>query len=307
MSVTPMNVYSSENSYTQIYSGGSIGKVRKKTPRVIAFDLDETLGSFMDLEVLWQLLLEYPSPTIGFNEVLDMYPEFLRRGILPILEYLVQKKKTGECQNVYIYTNNQCSVVWVDLIAKYFDYKLGLTTPLFDRIINAFKINNVRVEMMRTSHDKTHRDFIKCTLLPKMTQICFVDNSYFDEMAHRYIYYIQPRSYFHKLSKQDITLRFLGSKLAAGLPHQIRDRLVATKFSSIRFHDHLHQAEIDIFVAQKIMYHIKEFFLLTTRRTHTKKFRYNYGKKTRKIYSTPTPRIHMPSRSTALPSSFFEM
>jgi uncharacterized membrane protein len=61
----------------QIYKGNSFLKSNKKSKKVIAFDLDETLGSFADLELLWKLICKIPNINIQFNELLDIYPEFL--------------------------------------------------------------------------------------------------------------------------------------------------------------------------------------------------------------------------------------
>ena len=57
-------------------------------PKVIVFDLDETLGSFAHLEILWNTLLLYNQNNILFNDLLDLYPEFIRYGIINILEYV---------------------------------------------------------------------------------------------------------------------------------------------------------------------------------------------------------------------------
>ena len=133
----------------QLHKGKYYNKKRSKTNgRVIAFDLDETLGSFTDLEILWSALQHFTKKyvPIDFNKLLDIYPEFLRYGILHIIEFLIQKKKSGQCKQIYIYTNNQCKYNWVDLISSYFDYKLKTNTPIFDKIIRAFRIGNTRIE-----------------------------------------------------------------------------------------------------------------------------------------------------------------
>jgi hypothetical protein len=272
------------DKYAKIYKGKNFSKPKyKKVPKVIAFDLDETLGSFMDLEILWNLLVSINSNLnqYFFNKLLDLYPEFVRYGIVTILEYLYHQKISGECSHVYIYTNNQCSQLWTELICNYFNYKLNIpeNTPLFDRLILAFKINNIPVELSRTSHDKTHSDFIRCTLLPKSTQICFIDNSYFPNMKNERVYYIQPRLYQHNLSFDEIIQRITNANL--GIDIDISSFTNVLKFNSsntIKKQSH----NYDIFVAQKIMYHIKDFFYLTKRKIRTKKIKLNIGKFTRK-------------------------
>lgn len=273
------------DKYAKIYKGKGYLKPKfKKVPKVIAFDLDETLGSFMDLEVLWNILI---SINLGleqqiFNKLLDLFPEFIRYGIIPILEYLYQQKISGECSHIYIYTNNQCSQLWSEMICNYFNYKLNIpeNTSLFDKLILAFKINDIPVEISRTTHDKTHSDFIRCTLLPKSTQICFIDNSYFPNMKNERVYYIQPRSYEHNLSFDEIIQRIIKSNLRIDIDiSNFVNVLENNNFIAI---EKKQNRNYDIFVAQKIMYHIKEFFYLSKRKIRTKKIKLNIGKFTRK-------------------------
>ena len=279
------------DKYAKLYIGDSFSKTKtKKKAKVVAFDLDETLGSFIDLEILWRLINDiHIQSNISFNNLLDLYPEFLRYGIISILEYLCQKKQSGECSKIYIYTNNQCSVEWTQLISKYFDYKLNLNAPLFDQIINAFKINDKRIELLRTSHDKIHNDFITCTLLPNITEICFVDNSYFDAMRNDYIYYIQPRSYYHHLSPKEIINRFINSNVGKSLSSANKVLFYKNLYDYFQRDVYYKQTanvskkiETDIYVAQKIMYHIKEFFFLAKRKKRTRKIKLYFGKLTRK-------------------------
>ena len=90
-----------------IYKSPYYDKKRKqKHGKVIVFDLDETLGDFNDLELLWngiQMYTHQVSDFELFKKLLDLYPEFLRYGIISILEYLYQKKKSKLCKAIYIY------------------------------------------------------------------------------------------------------------------------------------------------------------------------------------------------------------
>ena len=71
------------------------------TSKIVVFDLDETLGYFMELGMFWDALKAYikhkqinePINKLLFNKVLDLYPEFLRPNILNILNYLKKKKQ----------------------------------------------------------------------------------------------------------------------------------------------------------------------------------------------------------------------
>ena len=57
-----------------IYKGKHFVKVKtvKKTRcKVIVFDLDETLGSFVDLEILWHTML-FDHTQDNFNRLMDL-------------------------------------------------------------------------------------------------------------------------------------------------------------------------------------------------------------------------------------------
>lgn len=281
--------HNNEKPIIQIYKGECYEKKYiKKYQKVITFDLDETLGSFYHLSILWRGLKRLQKDILEqvfFNTILDLYPEFLRYGILNILDYLMLKKKQGECDKIYIYTNNNCNPPWVSLITEYFKYKLSAKEDIFDHVICAFKINNKVVELSRSTHEKTHDDFIKCTLLPRTTEICFLDNTYFSNMVNEKVYYIQPRSYYHSLSIKNIIERFLVSPLSSSYKESTNGKLetfLHDWFDMNSTEYPPHPIDVDIFVAHKMMYHIKEFFYLTHRKNKTKKNRVRLSRVTRK-------------------------
>jgi hypothetical protein len=241
-------------------------------PNVIVFDMDETLGSFIDLDILWK----YLKNKMDFNKLLDIYPEFLRYGILCILNFIYKKKIKGKCDKIFIYTNNKCLYDFVDLISNYFSYKLGILKNdpiLFDQIIRSFKINNKIIEINRTTRYKTYNDFIRCTSLPKNTRICFIDNNYFSFMKNSYVYYIQPLSYHHHLSKEQIIYRILNLGLEESVIQTIYNKLYTFNNTQIyKYYDYIHNKKnIDIFVYHKLIYHIKYFLYITRKHNKTKK------------------------------------
>ena len=112
----------------------------------------------------------------------------------------------GYCYKLFIYTNNQLAKSWTSMIIKYLEQKQN-TPKLFDQLICAFKINDVVIEPKRTTHEKTYSDFIKCSLLPHSSEICFIDDKFFKSMAQDKVYYIQPKPYRHSLTISDIIRR----------------------------------------------------------------------------------------------------
>jgi hypothetical protein len=288
-----------ENRYLQIYAGQCYQKrYQKRYQKIIVFDFDETVGSFGDLHILWTglnkiFVFDKENTQIEFNNIMELYPEFLRYGVLQILEFLYTKKKQGECDKLFIYTNNICLPPWVSLIIEYINKKLKAKDAIFDKIISAFKINNKIVEVSRTKKEKSCGDLIRCTLLPKNTEICFIDDTYHKDMLNEKVFYIQPYPYHHGLSGEIIIQRFMSSKYGEEFIKRsnMNDRFY--EYISDWFYFHNHSANewpkqnsvINTFVAQKMMYHIKEFFYLTNRKNRTRKRHHKTVRSTRKNHS----------------------
>lgn len=280
-----MTLENNDNDMIEIYKGTYYSKHKKtRAKRVVVFDLDETLGSFVDLEILWELIVRYKHHlSIEFDSILDLYPEFIRYGILSILEYLYSKKTTGECYKVYLYTNNQSTKEWVQMIVRYFNNKISSTVPLFDQIIYAFKINNIQIELNRTTNKKTQDDFIRCTLLPPTTSICFIDDFMYKDMKKERIYYIKPKAYRHHLSTDEILIRFIYSKFGAliihteAIKHAFKTEFIEKCMRFGVFRSNMNNMHLllknDILVSQKLMYYLKEYFLITNKRDKTRKRR----------------------------------
>ena len=268
--------------------------IYKPNKKVVVFDLDETLGSFGDLYLLWSGIQHIMPKYSDFRELLNIYPEFLRYGILSILQFIYDKKQKGECYKMYIYTNNQCPKAWVQMICDYFQYKLKIQetdkTPLFDQIIRAFKIGNKCVELSRTSHEKIHDDLISCTLLPKSTEVCFIDDMEFSQMKQDKVYYIRPRPYYHELSLNVIIDRmflFFRENVSQKPEILFSKDYWYDWFSMNKRKNHDRKLDftfIEMEVSKKIMFSIKEFFILTT--YYENKLKKN-GNKTRKQINPP--------------------
>lgn len=184
--------------------------------KIVVFDLDESLGYFTQYGIFWDSLKNYIKNSNkneltqkDFNLILDLYPEFLRPNIINILTYLKNKKMTNCCHKMMIYTNNNGPREWARHIITYFEKKINF--KLIDQIIAAFKINGKRVEICRTSHNKSHKDLIKCTKIPIDTEICFIDDCFYPEMTHNNIYYINIKPYYHDIKFNEMILRFKNS------------------------------------------------------------------------------------------------
>lgn len=206
--------------------------IPEKRPKVVVFDVDETLGCFSQFGIFFEALSEYFNNTnIGythFNELIDLYPEVFRTNIIRILEYIRKKKQSGICSKVMIYTNNQGPAKWVQHIRGYLEKKLAeymstsqpggnaSTAPLFDRIIGGFKISNVNNELEqfeRATTEKTVNDFLRCSRLSSNIEICFLDDLLHQKMVNEKVYYIKLQSYKSYIPFEQYITRFINSKL----------------------------------------------------------------------------------------------
>jgi hypothetical protein len=242
------------------------------TSKIVVFDLDETLGYFVEFGMFWDALQNFIKQQkislivdqILFNKVLDLYPEFLRPNIINILNYLKQKKKTKSCNKLMIYTNNQGPEEWAQQIQSYFETKIKYN--LFDQIIKAFKIKGKQVELCRTSHTKKHTDLIRCTKIPETTEICFLDDVYHDGMINDKVYYINLKPYIHDLPFEIMIERFIESQIiniqSQNLEPDFKTNML--QFMEQYRHTYVEKTKdaqnIDKILSKKILQHIQIFF-----------------------------------------------
>ena len=266
------------------------------TSKIVVFDLDETLGYFVEFGMFWDALQNFIkqqkisviSDQPLFNKVLDLYPEFLRPNIINILNYLKQKKKTKSCNKLMIYTNNQGPEEWAQQIQSYFETKLKY--KLFDQIIKAFKIKGKQVELCRTSHTKKHTDLIRCTKIPETTEICFLDDAYHDGMVNDRVYYVNLKPYIHDLPFEQMIERFIKSQIIN--LQNVEDDFKTKMLQFIKQYRHTYVEKtteaqnLDKILSKKILQHIQIFFnkksQINTMRNSNKSNKANKTKKNKK-------------------------
>ena len=270
---------------------------REKTrEKILVFDFDETLGCFGDLYILWSGIRHIYPRFDHFDELFDLYPEFLRYGMLTILEYLYKKKCEKKCKKIMIYTNNQCSTEWVKQVTNSIQSRVieryrtprakhasrlrrdhATPHPLFDQLICAFKIHNKPIEPKRTSHRKTMGDFLNCTMMTRDVEICFVDDVEHEDMKNSRVYYICPLPYYHPLTAEDIVDRFIQSGLITYNPSKkpllhMRDFWIPWFSSYKRAFEHKRVSHTtlkeDLKVSETLMHHIRDFIEWTGDSVH---------------------------------------
>lgn len=187
--------------------------MKKRTLRsVFVWDVDETLGSFTTLDKIVSLLERIYDRKLIKEEIfllIDIFPEILRPNIIKMLKYLKNQKKKQNCQKVVIYTNNVGPNEWVNTIKSYLEHKIK--GSLFDKIIRAYKINNIQVEPNRTEYEKTYEDLVRCMNVDKIEKVCFIDDQHHPLIDDIRVNSLHIPPYYKDYNPQEIIIRLLNS------------------------------------------------------------------------------------------------
>ena len=187
-------------------------------PKVVVFDLDETLGYFCQVGTFLDCLsncscIRSVSKNMyeprNFFMILRLFPEIIRPKIFAVFKLLKEKKEEGVLKEVLVYTNNNGGRRWVDLLVSYYNHKMR--SKVIDNVIHAFKINGELVEPKRTTHEKTMSDFLSCTQLPSNVEVCFVDDLHHAQMFQDNVLYIRIKPYINVLPWDEMVDRFLSN------------------------------------------------------------------------------------------------
>ena len=258
-----------------------------KQKKIVVFDMDETLGHFVQLGALYDIIEKHSGKQISqiqFNKLLDLYPEMIRPNIIAMLRYIAQKKEKKQCANVYIYTNNQGPKKWGTYIKNYFEHKLQKT--LFDDVIGAYKIRGIINDSRRTSNQKSYSDLKTITKLNTNTKICFLDDQYHKNMIHPNIFYIYLPDYTFIYPSNILIKRFVDSSLFTNFfQENMQSQMKSTFIKNIGRYHFTDEFNVNKEKAEDIslqtMEHLKDFFKQTTR-SYTKKKHTNQNKRTRR-------------------------
>lgn len=255
--------------------------------KVVVFDMDETLGHFVELGMFWDALQNYfikkgilydeeeKNKKFHFYKVLDLFPEFIRPNIIKILKYIILKKNKNKCNKIIIYTNNQGPKSWANIISNYFEYVIN--KPIFDVIIGAFKIKGKHIEQNRTTYDKTVDDLKSCSNLSNKTNICFIDDQYHSKMKSDDVYYINVKPYIYSLEYSDMAKRYYDQFKNTILKDVSKDEFIDYIISFMNKYNYNisiktnKEFKIDKFISKRIMCHLKCFFNNTNNKTLKKK------------------------------------
>ena len=254
-----------------------------KPYKVVVFDLDETLGCFIEPSIFWNSLENYYGHNLfndHFFDMLNIFPEFFRPNIFKMLDFIHKKKINKACNKIVIYTNNQGTKDWVKMISNYFDYKLGY--KVFDNIIAAYKINGKQIEPNRTSHEKSVKDLISCTGIPADSEICFIDDLYHPLMDKENVMYMHIKPYHYSMPFNIMAekyYRLIFDNKSAVSEEEFVNSIVyyMNQYNyTVKIKSELEE-KTDIVVSKKLSSHLEDFLkrerLLNTRKKRTKRFK----------------------------------
>jgi hypothetical protein len=258
--------------------------------KIVVFDLDETLGSFVEISMFWEALENYYGHNLideRFFEVLDTFPEFLRPKILVILDYLKDKKTKKTCDQIMIYTNNQGPKSWVKMISNYLNKKLNY--KLFDKIIAAFKVKGKIIEIGRTSHNKSVEDLVRCTKVPNNTEICFIDDQKHPLMAQDNVYYINVKAYDFSMPYDEMANLyydlFAEKYSIEDSKEEFTNKIVTymNRYTYKLYQKSEEEYNADVVISKQILIHLEDFFK-NGRSQNTRKRRKQRKQGTKKNY-----------------------
>jgi hypothetical protein len=260
----------------------------------IIFDLDETLGHFTQLGILWESIQHVYKKNLNqsyFNCICDLYPHFLRPSILTILRYLKNVKKKNKNLKIIVYTNNQGPKSWCNYIINYLENKIKY--KLFDQIVYAYKINGRQIELNRTTHNKTYTDIKNCIQCLSYDKICFIDDQFHPGMKNNNIYYINVKPYIYNYELQDLYDIFTEStcnELICNNLHivdrekfhnNIKNYMNTYNFTSKNMIES--ELKLDKTISKKILYHLHKFMKLYLKKPNHKKSLKKNNKNNNKI------------------------
>lgn len=178
--------------------------------KVIVFDLDDTIGHFEEVSIFLSGLQNIVDENIKdkyLHKLLELWPKFLRYGILDILNIIKQAKMKDSNVKVIIYTNNMGNRSWTLIIKKFLEKKIHY--KLFDKIITAYR--PCEKNNCRTTNEKTYDDLIKCTGYNKNTQFLFLDDQYHEKMLTKDLKYLKLRPFVYSIPFNTMINNYINS------------------------------------------------------------------------------------------------
>jgi len=236
------------------------------TKKYIVFDLDETLGNFVQLGIFCDVIenmFQIHLTQYAFNEMCDTFTHFFRPNLLNMLEIIQYEKKHNPHIKLVIYTNNIGNQLWTHKLKTYLEN--SIQSPLFDHVICAYKNRDQQMENCRSTYHKTPQDLARCVNAPKNAKFIFFDDQHHPQMAHETITYIRTKPYTYFYPFHSMVSLFLKTETAKHLlfnpPLSIRSQIL-NELDKYNYNERIikkEELDVDIIVTKKMKEFIRFF------------------------------------------------
>lgn len=242
--------------------------------KYVVFDLDETLGYFTELSIIWnclQTVMNLHTQKQFHNLCKVFESDFFRPGIFRTMRYLRDNRHRVK---VVLYTNNTGSMTWLKMILSYMENKVG-APGLFETIVPGY-IPHGPANQMRSSYNKTYEEIRRCANIPANAKVIFFDDQEHPGMLNKNVTYIKVKP--HKCS---LTANYIINKLGYNISENARKMIKRCIESFQKQYSH-HYGSTRI-ANNDIIKNLLFFLNGKTKKRGTKKHRTsNHIKKTRK-------------------------
>lgn len=161
--------------------------------KYVIFDLDETLGFFTELSIIWDCLKKHQGVTGQrcFDELCLLFESCIfRPGIFDVLNVLKTRKKSVK---IILYTNNNGGKEWLNHIITFMERRVN-KRGFFDKIVPGYN-PKLKGKNDRTTYNKTYSEIIRCADIPPNAKIIFFDDLIHQGMKHKNVNYVHLHPY----------------------------------------------------------------------------------------------------------------
>lgn len=212
--------------------------------KIIVFDLDQTIGDFYLIGVLYSQLYNY----LNLYTILDSFQDCFRPYIFHLFRTIQDHKQTNKINSVIIYTNNIGGKKWVHGIIQYIHDKLNY--QLFDDIIFGHIVLNGNISDTRRKNPyKCFSDLKTILHLNNNSSIIFIDDNHHEKMIHSQVKYILVSPYTYTIDHNRII-----ENIAHQLPVSIQLQLPPFRHVQYNYYDYLDTTR---YITEELMNFIK--------------------------------------------------
>ena len=261
-----------------------------RTKVAVVFDLDETIGHFWQIGMLWEAIQYFKGNKFkekDFHKILDLFPNIFRPGIFNVFKFLKDQKMEDPKIKIIIYSNNQGPPAWANMIKRYIEKKINY--KLFDKVITAWKVNGIVYNKCRKTNEKTYSEIVRCAKLNKNTQIFFVDDAYHPRMFNGKTDYMHIKKWTFGYNIDDMVNKFLDSRCCKKINKSDIDFLTLrippymrkNTYGHIKYTNSEKPKQVDTTLGKKLLTNIKSF-LKEKNKNSLKKKKRSRRRRTRK-------------------------